>query len=209
MLSVLLTIWILHAAALVSPGVNVLLIAQMAASDDGRGARFAALGVAAGAALWATSAVLGINLIFQAFPGVRLALQFAGGAYLLFVACRLWRSSNPHLARKQLLPLSPSAAFRLGLLTNMTNPKSALFFGSVFAASFPPEAGGVLQMCAVAMMVCNALGWHLLLAHLFSRPRVRMAYARAGTAVQRLSSVVVGGLGLGLLLTSARQVRAA
>jgi hypothetical protein len=99
MLSVLLTIWILHAAALVSPGVNVLLIAQMAASDDGRGARFAALGVAAGAALWATSAVLGINLIFQAFPGVRRAAGAAVCRRRLSAVCRL-----PALALQQPAP---------------------------------------------------------------------------------------------------------
>ena len=85
MLSILLTIWFLHVAAMMSPGANVLLVSQLAASDRARGAVFAALGVTVGAAIWALCAVLGVNAVFQVFPGLRLALQVAGGLYLLYV----------------------------------------------------------------------------------------------------------------------------
>jgi threonine efflux protein len=97
MLSTFITIWTLHVAAMVSPGPNVLLVSQLAASDRARSAAFAALGITCGAALWATCAVLGVNVVFVAFPGLRLALQIAGGVYLLYVAIRLWRSSGAAL----------------------------------------------------------------------------------------------------------------
>ena len=77
MLSTFATIWILHVAAMVSPGPNFLLVSQLAASDRARSAAFAALGVTCGAACWATCAVLGVNVVFVAFPGLRLALQVA------------------------------------------------------------------------------------------------------------------------------------
>ena len=51
MLSILMTIWFLHVAAMVSPGPNFLLVSQLAASDRGRSAGFAALGVTLGALL--------------------------------------------------------------------------------------------------------------------------------------------------------------
>jgi threonine efflux protein len=59
MLPTLFTIWLLHVAALLSPGANVLLVSQLAASDRGQSAVFAALGVTLGAFAWATLAVLG------------------------------------------------------------------------------------------------------------------------------------------------------
>ena len=89
MLTTLIGIWFLHVAALLSPGANVLLVSQLAASDRARSAAFAALGVTVGACMWASCAVLGVNALFQAFPGLRLALQIAGGLYLLYVASRL------------------------------------------------------------------------------------------------------------------------
>lgn len=206
MLSILLTIWLLHVAALLSPGANVLLVSQLAASDRSQSAVFAALGVTLGAVAWATLAVLGVNVVFQVFPGLRLALQVAGGLYLIYVAVRLWRSRGPEV-NGSLPAISRSAAFRLGLLTNITNPKSALFFGSVFAASFPAAPAPWLQVCAVVMIVTNALAWHLLLAYLFSRPPVRAVYARSRNRANRVASAAMGLLGSGLLLATFREAR--
>ncbi|MCC6469214.1 MAG: LysE family transporter [Alphaproteobacteria bacterium] len=205
MLSSLVTIWILHVAAMMSPGPNVLLVSQLAASDRARSAAFAALGVTCGAALWVTCAVLGVHVVFVAFPGLRLALQVAGGAYLLYVASRLWRSSGAALVGRA-SPVSSWAAFRRGFLTNITNPKVALFFGSIFAASFPAAPSPILQASAVAMVVLNALCWHTLLAYLFSRDSVRAAYSRMRVVANRIASVIMGALGLNLLVASLREV---
>jgi len=199
MLSTFVTIWILHVAAMSSPGPNVLLVSQLAASDRTRSAVFAALGVTFGATLWATCAVLGVNIVFVAFPGLRLALQVAGGVYLLYLAIRLWRSSGPALAGRA-SSVSSWAAFRRGFLTNITNPKVALFFGSVFAASFPAAPSPILQASAVAMVVLNALCWHTLLAYLFSRERVRAAYSRTRGVANRIASVAMGALGLSMMV---------
>jgi threonine efflux protein len=206
MLSTLIGIWFLHVGALISPGANVILVSQLAASDRTRSAAFAALGVTVGATIWATCAVLGVHAFFQAFPQLRLALQIAGGLYLLYVASRLWRS-NGALLNGHAQSVSAFAAFRLGFLTNITNPKSALFFGSVFAAAFPPEPTLTLQISAVVMVVINALCWHLLLAWLFSRAQVRTAYARTRNVANRVASAIVGALGLTLLLASVREAR--
>lgn len=205
MLSILIGIWLLHAAVLLSPGANVLVVSQLAASDRARSAAYAALGVTVGAGVWATCAVLGVNALFQAFPGLRLALQIAGGLYLLYVASGLWRSNRTLHGRPT--SVSPLAAFRLGLLTNLTNPKAALFFGSVFAASFPPAPSALLQVSAVGMIVLNALCWHLALAYLFSRERVRTAYSRGRKVANRIAALVVGALGLSLLFASLREAR--
>jgi len=113
MLSTFITIWILHVAAMMSPGPNVLLVSQLAASDRARSAVFAALGVSCGAALWATCAVLGVHVVFVAFPGLRLAFQIAGGAYLLYLGIRLWRSNGAALDGR-VSSVSSWAAFRRG-----------------------------------------------------------------------------------------------
>ena len=204
MLSTFVTIWILHVAAMMSPGPNVLLVSQLAASDRARSAVFAAVGVTCGAALWATCAVLGVNVVFAAFPGLRLALQIAGGAYLLYVAIRLWQSSGAALVGRA-SSVSLGAAFRRGFLTNITNPKVALFFGSIFATSFPAAPSPILQASAVAMVALNALCWHTLLAYLFSRERVRAAYSHTRGIANRIASVTMGALGLGLLVASLRE----
>ena len=204
----LASIWLLQMAVMLVPGPNVLLVTQLAASDHARSAAFAALGLTVGAGIWATSAMLGINILFHAAPALRLALQIAGGLYLLYVAGRLWRSGSAATSGAQAAPASALAAFRLGFLTNITNPKSALFFRSVFASAFPPQPDTMLQVSAAVMIVVNVLCWHLLLAFLFSRGRVRAACARSRNAANRMASAAVGTLGLGLLVASMREAQA-
>lgn len=206
MLTTLFAIWLLHLAALVTPGANVILVSQLAASDRTRSALFAALGVTAGAAMWSSAAVLGVNAVFEAFPRFRIALQVAGAIYLLYLANRLWRSpATPDTDQSR--SMSARSAFRLGLLTNATNPKSALFFGSIFSASLPAQPSPLLLWSAVAMVVFNALCWHALLAFLFSRRRVRSAYSSKQRLLNRAAGSLAGALGLGLLLSSIREAR--
>src|SRR5262245_45691633 len=94
MLATLATIWALYLGAMISPGPNILLVSQLAASADRRRARFAGIGVTVGAGIWAACAVLGVNAVFEAFPWLRLSLQVGGGIYLLYVAWTLWRSKS-------------------------------------------------------------------------------------------------------------------
>jgi len=207
MFTTLFTVWLLYVAAMVSPGANVLLVSQLATSDQTRSAWFAGLGVAVGAGLWATCAVFGVNAVFAAFPGFRIALQIVGGAYLLYLATRIWQSGGTSW-RGAAVSVTRRRAFRLGLLTNITNPKAALFFGSVFVAAFPAQPSTALQAAAVAVVVASAVCWYTLLAYLFSRQTVRSAYARASQTAGRVAAIAFGALGTGLLLAAFREARA-
>lgn len=206
MLSILTTVWLLHLVATMTPGTNTLLVTQLAASNCGSAAGFAAVGVALGSALWALLAVAGVNLIFTAFPVLRISLQVAGALYLLYLATRLW-SSGGISATAAAESVAPVAAMRLGLLTNFTNPKAALFFGSVFSACFPADPSAALLAAAVGVVFVNALCWYGLLAHLFSREPVRLAYLRQRRMAGKVAGVVLGALGLRFLLLSLREVR--
>lgn len=202
----LISIWLLHLAAVASPGANVLLVSQLAAGGQRGSARFAGLGVVLGGGLWAGSAILGVHALFQLFPFLRLGIQVMGGAYLLYLAVRLWQS-KPATRLDGTLAASPRAAFRLGMLTSLTNPKAAFFYGSVFAASFPAQPSAALQVAAVAVVLVNGFCWYMTLAYLFSRRRVRTAYARTERGANRVASLCIGGLGVGLLVSTVRAAR--
>lgn len=205
MLTTFATIWVLHVAALLTPGANVLLVSYLAATGNRSSAAYAALGVTIGAFIWSSAAVLGINALFAAFPAARMLLQVTGALYLLFVASRLWRASAPTAQKPE--PLSAARALRAGLLTNLSNPKSALFFGSVFSAALPANPSAAVLVAAVALVVVNALSWHLLLALVFSHKAMQAGYAAQRGAFARLAGAVVGGLGLSLLVASVREAR--
>lgn len=206
MISTLFTIWLLHCAALLSPGANMLLVSQMAAGDQGRSARIAALGVAVGTLIWSSCAVLGVHAMFLAFPALRLGVQVAGGIYLMYLAFRLWGAPSVSVGAAR-TSLQPMAAFRLGLLTNLINPKVALFFGSIFAASFPASPGPLLPLLAVVMVVVNTFCWHTFLAFVFSRQQVQMAYATTRGGFNRVAASAMGAIGLALVTSAVREAR--
>ena len=207
MLATLLTIAVLHWVVLITPGVNMLVISQLAASGQRKAACFCALGVASVALTWAILAIMRVNAIFAAHAYLRQALQGAGGAYLVYVALRLWQAggSSDHSAPGY---VAPAAAFRLGFLTNIMNPKSALFFGSVFATALPPQPAPELLAAAVGLALANTLSWHIFLALAFSDRRVQAAYARWCNMLNRIAGALVGAFGLRLLATTVEEVRA-
>ena len=204
MLSTLLTVWLLYLGAMVSPGPNILLVSQLAASRGRKAAWVAGLGVAFGAGVWASCAVLGIHALFLAFPNLRLTLQMVGAFYLLYVAARLWRSGTPSI-ESSIRKRGLWVAFRAGALTNLTNPKAALFFGSIFAASFPAQPKAALQLGAIAVVVLSAIAWYTLLAVIFSRSVVVQNYARASVLLGRLASVCFGIISVGMLYKTVRE----
>jgi len=164
------------------------------------------LGVTVVTLTWSVLAILGVSAVFNSYPYLRHALQVAGGIYLCYVSVRLWRAGASRALPLRKL-ISPLAAFRLGFFTNIMNPKSALFFGSVFATALPTDPGSATLAAAGGLVVANTLSWHLFLALAFSHPWVQVAYACGGTVLNRFASALVGVFGLHLLAVTAVEVR--
>ncbi|QTD44914.1 LysE family translocator [Ottowia testudinis] len=208
MWSAFLTMAALHWVVLVTPGVNFVLIGQLAVDGQRDRAVAAALGVSSMTLLWALLSVLGMGVVFAAHPDLRQLLQLAGGAYLCYLAWKLW--TNPPAGTTEAMAHLPSrvAAFRRGFVTNALNPKPALFFGSVFATAVPPAAGWTWMVAAVALVYANALVWHMLLALAFSHAAVLRRYARQRARLNRLSAVVLGVFGARLIAETVQALRA-
>ncbi|MGL4574348.1 MAG: LysE family transporter [Burkholderiaceae bacterium] len=208
MLATLTVVALMHWVVLATPGANVLLISQLAASGDKRAACYASVGVSLVALLWASLAVLGVHAVFTAHPHLRQTMQVAAGLYLCWFALKLWRSraggatGDAHAAR-----ITPAQALRLGALTNLLNPKSALFFGSVFSTALPAQPSTALLIAVVLLAFANALAWHLALAFAFSTRAVQAGYARQRTLLNRFAALVIGGFGVRLLASTAEELR--
>ena len=161
----------------------------------------AALGVACGVATWGMAGFFGIHTLFVVAPWLYLVLKVGGGTYLLYLGFRLfWGSSKP-AAPKEAAPLrSQGGAFRLGLLTNISNPKAPLFVSSLFAATLPQHPPTVLGIAAVAVMFAIGFGWMALVAQLLTIRSVSQFFKRIGHWIDRAAGLAFMGLGPRLLL---------
>lgn len=146
-------------ALTVTPGPDMLLIASRSASQ-GRIAGFASLaGIQAGTYCHAMAAAFGLSQLFLAVPLAYDALRFAGAAYLLYLAWKTLRS-KPQAAAPRNIPhtLSPGRIFTQGLLTNILNPKMALFVLALFPQFVRLQDGNVAGQILILATVLNLIG---------------------------------------------------
>ena len=80
-----------------------------------------------------------------------------------------------------------------------SHPASNLFCGTVYVAVLPDASYVLVIGLVTAVLVANSLLWYLTLAFAMSRPAVRVAYRRYQTALNRLTSALIGLLGLSLV----------
>lgn len=143
-----------------SPGPDMLLIASRNVSQ-GRGSGFATLaGIQVGTYCHALAAALGLSELFLVVPLAYDVVRYAGAAYLLYLAWKTFRSEGAAFAATTAggQRHSVGAMFRQGLLTNLLNPKMALFVLALFPQFVWPEAGSVALQIMVLTTVLNLFG---------------------------------------------------
>jgi threonine/homoserine/homoserine lactone efflux protein len=200
--AVLGTISALWLVAMVAPGPDFLLITRLSITRGRAAALRAALGVAAGVAAWGTAGFFGIHTLFVASPLLYLALKLGGGAYLAVLGFRLlagsWKTAIPE--GQVSTSTRDVRAFRLGLLTNLANPKAPLFVSSLFAATMPHHPTPALGIAAIGLMFSIAIGWFALVARFLTIRRFADAFARLRHWIDRVAGAAFMAFGAKLLL---------
>lgn len=193
------TVLLAYLPAAVSPGPNFVLIAHTAAAGTRRAAVGVALGVIAAGGVLAAVAVFGLGAVLAREPWLATVLRVVCGAYLAWLGVQLWRKARTpdEIADPQL----PEKHFRKGVVSNLTNPKAAAFFGSVLTATLPATEPTAVKAAAVALIVVASAAWHLSVALLFSSPATQRWYAHAKPTLNRVVGAILVVLGVTLAVT--------
>ena len=182
--------------AILSPGPGIVAVSQAAFSLGRRGALPYALGLALGASAWCLVALLGLTVIFEAFPLALSAFHVVGGLYLLWIAFKMWsHAADP-------LPASTGAGrgFAAGMALNLSNPKPGLFYASVLLSIFPDLRGFGANASVYAVALSVELFYYLSLATVLSAGAIRARYFAAKPWIDRSAAVLIAVLGLLLIL---------
>ena len=191
-----------------SPGPSFVLVSHTAIIRSRRAGLAAALGMGIGGAIFALLALAGLHALLVRVEWAYLLFKLLGGAYLAYLGVRIWRGAS--------LPLPPERAggvdhagaawksLAVGIATQLSNPKTALVYGSIFAAFLPaaPERW-LFTALPLGVFVVEA-GWYAVVALVFSAERPRAAYGRAKHVVDRIAGSVLVGLGVRLILDAVR-----
>ena len=181
-----------------TPGPDMLLVASRSASQE-RAAGFATLaGVQAGIYAHALAAALGLSQLLAAVPAAYDAVRYAGAAYLLYLALQAFLARDDTPTPLSVAPRRSRARMALqGFLTNLLNPKVALFVLALFPQFVTVERGSVPAQMLVLATVLNGVG--LVVNGLVILAAGRLARALSGRGrFRRASRMLMGTVFAGL-----------
>ena len=190
---------------IVTPGPDTALTIRNTLSGGRRGGLGTALGVATGQAVWTVATSAGVAALLVASGSAVAALRLVGAGYLVWLGAQaLWASArvggeaDREAGHRRPRRLAPSAAFGQGVLSNLANPKMAVFFTSLLPQFIPTGRTSFSALLALGLLFCvMTLGWLAAYA---------AVVARAGDLLRRLGvrRAIEAVTGLALLALGAR-----
>jgi threonine/homoserine/homoserine lactone efflux protein len=187
-----------------TPGPNMVYLISRSICQGRKAGVISLLGVVAGFLVHMFAAAVGITALFLAVPFAYEVLKWAGAAYLLYLA---WQTIKPGarsaFEARRLPKDSPLKLFLMGFLTNLLNPKIAVFYLAIFPQFVSPEYGsmflqsiilGVTQITisfavnlAIALSAGSLAIWFVQNPRWLAAQRYFMGFVLAGLAVRLVS----------------------
>jgi threonine efflux protein len=200
-LYLLLSLLAVDLLAAISPGPNFVVVTQTAIQRRRRHAAAVVLGLVSANLIWCLAVVFGLSTLFELAPWLLGTIKFLGGAYLIYLGVSLWRINGPTSTSAEFsLQNKLSAAYIRGLLTNLSNPKSVVYFGSIFALFMKPGTPAWVQFMAVGIVLFDTVLWYGSVALMFSSTMVRRFYVRIQRPINCITGVVMVAFGVRLLM---------
>jgi RhtB (resistance to homoserine/threonine) family protein len=190
-----------------TPGADTLYIVTRATTLGRKAGAVAALGIATGCCVHIVAAGLGLSALLATSAVAFTAVKLAGAAYLIYMGIVLWRT-GPRSPKPAAAPPPATSLWRIfvqGALTNILNPKVALFFLAFLPQFVDPEGAHRLAAFLLLGTVFNTTGltWNLFVAWSSAGIGRRVGGLPARMhALHRIAGAVFVALGIKLALTA-------
>jgi threonine/homoserine/homoserine lactone efflux protein len=187
---------------IVTPGQDTALTIRNTLAGGRRIGILTAAGVASGQAVWALATSAGLAALLVASEPVFTALRLLGAVYLVLLGVQALRGAFARRtgpAGRAGRPVAPRHALRQGLLSNLGNPKMAVFFTSLlpqFGSSFASLFLLGLLFCALTLV------WLTLYATAVARAGTLLRRPRVRRALEAATGIALVALGLRLATES-------
>lgn len=185
-----------------SPGPSFVMVARTAVSSSRADGIGAALGMGIGGLAFASAALLGLHGLLLAVPSLYEILKVAGGLYLAYLGLRIWLGARKPLISGTIDSTARTTTVRsfvLGLTTQVSNPKTAIVYASVFAAFLPAASSRAFNLGVAGLVFIIEAGWYTLVALALSSARPRSIYLRYKAWLDRATGGVMVALGSKLI----------
>jgi threonine/homoserine/homoserine lactone efflux protein len=186
-----------------SPGPRFIMVARTSVAVSRRDGLAAAVGMGVGGVFFSAIALLGLISILTAVPLLHLALKVLGGTYLIYLGFRIWRGARQPLVLEntplQDRPTQAWRSFLLGLATQVSNPKTAVVYASIFASLLPSTVPPFVLVALPIMIFAIETIWYSVVALVLSAPSPRAHYLSSKAWLDRTAGAIMSLLGFKLI----------
>jgi threonine/homoserine/homoserine lactone efflux protein len=161
-----------------------------------------AVGVALGQATWSLATSIGVATLLVAAEPAFAALKLAGAAYLIYLGAQsLWSAfrgrPTPAAVDGAVRKLRAATALRQGVLSNLTNPKMAVFFPSLLPQFVAADAPPFVALLALGILFClMTLAWLTAYAFAVARAGDVLRLSPIRRAIEAITGVVLVAFGI-------------
>jgi threonine/homoserine/homoserine lactone efflux protein len=190
------------------PGQGVAMVLRQSILGGSKAAFLAAIGNCVGILTWATSSAIGLSAIFAQSQTAYSILKWVGVSYLVFVSLQTLFALRHEFGKFDLeskSEVSNGASFRLGLITNLTNVKAAVYAVAFLPAFVPSNfslAWGILIFGSIWAFI--SILWNIFLIWTVKKSSVFIQRPAVRRTLTAISALGIMGLAIGLALSSGR-----
>ncbi|HTV53181.1 MAG TPA: LysE family transporter [Steroidobacteraceae bacterium] len=192
----------------VSPGPSFLFVTRTSMAVSRRHGVASAIGMGLGASIVCSLALLGVRAVLAQAEWLYICFKLLGGAYLLYLAWRLWRGAGAAAEPPgEPLPVARGAVVRsfwLALATQLSNPKTLVVISGIFAALLPSRVPAWMYWTIPPLDMLIETSWYTFVAIAMSSAAPRRVYLRARAGIDRAAGCLLGAVGLRLVSSIAR-----
>jgi threonine/homoserine/homoserine lactone efflux protein len=188
---------------IVTPGQDTALTIRNTLLGGRRAGLMTAFGVASGQAVWTIAASAGIVALLVAAEPALLALRLAGAAYLIYLGIQSLRAALARRDQHERHPVRGTArasrALRQGFLSNLGNPKMAVFFAALLPQFVPEDGGSFAALLLLGLLFCLlTFVWLAAYSVAIDRARTVLMRPRIRRALDAVTGTVLVAFGVRL-----------
>ena len=185
----------------ISPGADMALVAKITLERGRRAALLATMGICSGLFVHATASALGLSVILATSAEAFTVVKLAGAAYLVYLGVQALRSSFRDEAPTPMTRRRATSPFLQGLLSNVLNPKVAVFYLTFMPQFMSPGDNVLLRSLAFAIAhAVMGIAWLTAYAYVLSHVSVVLRRTGARRWLERVTGGVLIALGVRLAL---------
>ncbi|MEV7098436.1 LysE family translocator [Amycolatopsis sp. NPDC051045] len=184
-----------------SPGPDFVVVTRSALAGGRRAGMAAGTGIALGVFAWVVAIALGVAAVLTASAVAFTVVKLAGAAYLVVLGVKAWlavrRGEYRNLGEATgTQPLEAGAAFRQGLVTNLLNPKVAVYFLALLPQFLPADGSTLQTLELAAIATAGTVVWFVTLAVVVGALKKFFGNGRVRRGLDAVLGTVLVALGL-------------